>query len=152
MDKKITIALLKRRLDYIPRLKKLPPENGEFPDWDERVKKLLEITFGDTSDEYVMYDTISRPEKVSGQTPEETQEAYIDSLNQREKTLKAIIAGQEIPAGEEKPATVNQNTVYQKNHDYKNFWYWIGAHKIIGAMSILGAVAVAAIVVGIVTS
>lgn len=144
--------MLKRRLDYIPRFKKLPPENSEFTDWDERVKKLLEITFGDTSDEYVMYDRISLPERVSGQTPEETQEAYIDSLNQRERTLKAIIAEQEIPGGEEKPATVNQNTVYQNNYVYKNFWYWIGAHKIIGATSILGAVAVTAIVVGIVIS
>ena len=152
MDKKIPMTLLKRRLDDIPRLKKLPPENGEFPNWDGRVKKLLEITFSDTSYEYVLYDGIGLPERVNGQTPEETQEAYIDSLNQREKTLKAIIAEQEIPGGEEKPATVNQNTVFQKNHVYKNFWDWIGAHRIIVFMSILGAAALAAITVGVITS
>jgi len=152
MDKKITMTLLKRRLDDIPRLKKLPPENEEFPNWDERVKKLLEITFNDTSYEYLLYDGISLPEKVNGQMPEETQEAYIDSLDQREKTLKAIIAEQEIPGVEEKPATVNENTVFQKNHVYKNFWYWIGAHRIFCIMSILGAAAVAAITVGVMIS
>ena len=152
MDKKIPKTLLKRRLDDITRLKKLPPENEEFPNWDGRVKKLLEITFNDTSQEYILYDGISLPERVNGQTPEEIQEAYLDSLNKREKVLKAIILEEEIPVVEEKPVTVNENTVYPENHVYKNFWYWIGARKLLIIVSILGAVVVAAITVGIISS
>ena len=91
MDILTALALLKRLLDEVPRLKRLAsnPKNKELPAWDNEVKRILIETFGTNSKELSRYDGIILLKRAETQADKEY--AYIDHVSQREKALKDII-------------------------------------------------------------
>jgi hypothetical protein len=98
MDIPQALALLKRLLDDVPRLKRLAssPKNAELPTWDDEVKRTIKETFGRNSKEYARYDGIFSLKYVKTQADKEL--AYIDYISQREKALRDIIQEYDIPA------------------------------------------------------
>ena len=98
MDILIALALLKRLLDDVPRLKRLAsnPKNAELPTWDNEVKRIIGGTFGRDSKEYARYDGIVLLKWVD--TQEDKESAYIDHVSQRESALRDIIREYDIPA------------------------------------------------------
>lgn len=91
MDILTALALLKRLLDEVPRLKRLAsnPKNKELPAWDNEVKRILIETFGTDSKELSRYDGIILLKRAETQADKE--HAYIDHVSQREKALKDLI-------------------------------------------------------------
>lgn len=97
MDIPTTLALLKRLLDDVPRLKRLAlnPKNAELPTWDNEVKRIIEGIFGRGSKEYARYDGIVLLKRV--ETQDDMEHAYIDHVSQRERALRDIIKEYDIP-------------------------------------------------------
>ena len=73
MDILTALALLRRLLDDVPRLKRLAPnpKNEELPTWDNEVRRILKETFGPDSKEYTRYDGICLLRRVETQVDKE---------------------------------------------------------------------------------
>lgn len=110
MDILRALALLKRLLDDVPRLKSLAsnPQNAELPTWDNEVRRIIRETFGRDSKEYARYDGVFLLKMVETQADKE--QAYIDNVSQREKALKDIIKEHDLPVKVELHADGRVNT------------------------------------------
>lgn len=91
MEISAAIALLKRLLDDVPRLRRLAsqPKNPELPAWDKEIVRIIKDTFGSDSKELMRYDGSHLLRRVNSQ--QEQVQAYNDHISQREDALRDII-------------------------------------------------------------
>jgi len=115
------LALLKRLLDDVPRLKRLAsnPKNEELPTWDNEVRRIIKETFGLDSKEYARYGGIILLKRVKSQADKE--QAYIDHVSQLEKALKDIIQEHDLPAKVEAHTDGRGNIKAELEHFYDDF-------------------------------
>jgi len=121
MDILTSLALLKRLLDEVPRLKRLAsnPQNEELPAWDNEVRRILVETFGTDSKEFSRYDGIVLLKSVKTQADKE--HAYIDHVSQREKALKDIIKEHDLPVKVGAQDNGRGNIKDELKHFYEGF-------------------------------
>jgi len=115
------VALLKRLLDDVPRLKRLAsnPKNEELLTWDNDVRRIIKETFGPDSKEYARYGGIALLKSVKSQADKE--QAYIDHVSQLEKALKDIIQEHDLPAKVEAHTDGRGNIKVELEHFHDDF-------------------------------
>jgi len=119
MEISAAIALLKRLLDDISRLRRLAsnPKNREFPAWDKEVVRIINETFGPDSKELIRYDGSHLLRRVNSQ--QEQVQAYIDHISQREDALRDII--QEYDKKQEAHSEKMTTIIEDLKQTYENF-------------------------------
>jgi len=121
MDIPKALALLKRLLGDVPRLKSLAdnPKNEELPAWDNEVKRIIRETFGRDSKESVSYGSITVLKRVKTQADKE--KAYLDYVSQQEQALKNIIQEYDLPTEVETPSDDRGNMKAALEHFHEGF-------------------------------
>ena len=121
MDIHTALALLKRLLDDVPRLKRLASNyrNKELTVWDNEVKRIIRDTFGRDSKEYARYDGILLLKWV--ETQQDKEHAYVDHVSQREIALRDIIKEYDIPAKVGANDNGRGNVKAELEHFYDDF-------------------------------
>jgi uncharacterized protein (TIGR02391 family) len=104
MDKKEAIEFLKKSLEEIPRLARLPYNNQEVILWCNSIEDVLEKAFDRNSTEYRRFHEtrIKTPSKL---TRIQWQNRYIGLMRRRRTEILSIIKKYEMLGAEEKPAT-----------------------------------------------